>query len=451
MYRKNLQTTTGRSPVKMNDQLISKFHTILNKIYSKGSRYVIAAFLLLTLPLMGCDSPGSVGEGLGPDGSDIHKEVYPVTDFTTLQTNFFSGRLQNSAFGYVEDPSYGTLNATALLKPSISRSQVDTLYEDDTLALRIVLNPAIYGETTGDADFEIYEVAERWRGNAVKYNEEIEVDFSSLVGEFSIAEGDTIVEAELSEAWTNKFADYFNNRSADRDSLYSREFFGLAVVSAGNTRKMHFLSHIEQSEENPEVTSLILYRDDEGENGNDDNGDDNGEEEEEEGPPRISLLDYGSSVIRSDAPEGSGGIVLRNIDQITRMEFSLPKEELSSKNIVSAKLILSPDPDADDAGPGFVRPAVETIRAHTFRTPPSNVMNEIFINSPRFGAEITEEGNLFQIDVTQYVLNEVYGDVDEGPVYVSIQNVNGILFSSTLFDETAPDNRKPRLIITTVE
>jgi len=227
---------------------------------SKGSRLSIAAFLLLIIPLIvGCESPGSVGEGLGPDGSSVTTDEYSVTDITPVEENFFSGRLSNSAMGYIEDPLYGTVNAVAVLKPVISTSAVDTLVEGDRMTLRMVFNPSIYGDELSVSDYEIFELSEQWRGNELKYNEAAPVDFSSKVAEFQVADEDT-VEVELSAEWVEKYSTYFNSNDANRDSLYTREFTGLAIVPAETNSRVRFLRHTPADlEEDPAITEFRVY------------------------------------------------------------------------------------------------------------------------------------------------------------------------------------------------
>jgi hypothetical protein len=436
MYLKNLQTTTGRSPEKMSNSSNTKFFN------SKGSRLSIAAFLLLIIPLIvGCESPGSVGEGLGPDGSSVTTDEYSVTDFTPVEENFFSGRLSNSAMGYFEDPLYGTVNAVAVIKPVISTSAVDTLVEGDRMTLRMVFNPSIYGDELSVSDYEIFELSEQWRGNELKYNETAPIDFSSKVAEFQVADEDT-VEVELSSEWVEKYSTYFNSNDANRDSLYTREFTGLAIVPAETNSRVRFLRHTPADpEEDPDITEFNVYTTEFDEE----------EEQDVEVVNSLALRDWGAYVVRSDEPEYNSGYVLHNVDRLMEVNLDLPTEELQSKNIVNASLIFSIDRSDEQLNSSITRPDIETIRAHTFSTPPADLISEIFVTPPRFGADINEDEDLFKVDVTQYVLDTTYGDVNAAPLYFSVQAVDGILYSIKLHDNAAAQDLQPRLIITSVE
>ena len=440
MYLKNLQTITGRSPEKMSNS--SNKYLNSNEISLKGSRLSIAAFLLLIIPLIvGCESPGSVGEGLGPDGSSVTSDEYSVTNITPLEKNFFSGRLSNSALGYIEDPVYGTLNAVAVLKPVISTSAVDSLAEGDTMTLRMVFNSPVYGDELSVSEFEIFELADQWRGNELKYNETAPIDFSNKVAEFQIADEDT-VEVELSAEWVEKYSEYFNSSDANRDSLYTREFTGLAIVPAETNSKVRFLRHTPaDQEEDPAITEFRIYKSDFDEE----------DEESAELVHSLGLRDWGSYVVRSDEPTYDSGYVLHNFDRLMEVNLDLPLSDLQSKNIVNASLVFSIDRSDEQVFNAIARPEVETIRAHSFTTPPSDLISEIFISPPRFGADINEDEQVFKVDITQFVLNAAYGDADEVPLYFSVQTVNGILYSIKLHDDSAPQGRQPRLIITSVE
>ncbi|WP_069131160.1 hypothetical protein [Rhodohalobacter halophilus] len=423
----------------MNNSSVSN---LTNKeIITKGSRPNIAAFLLLFfIPLfISCESPGSVGEGLGPDGSTVEKDEYSVDSITPIEANTFSGRLQSSAMGYLEDPVYGTLNAIAVLKPALSSSVVDTLKEGDTMSLRLVFNESVYGEDGSVANFELFEMAERWRGNEIRYNQPASVDLNAKVGEFQIANEDT-VEVELSADWVDKYRSYFNSESANVDSLYAREFFGLAVVPAETNSKIRFLRHTPQDDEDTAITEFQIHTTE---------LDEDEEEVEVVGP--VALRDWGSFTVRSDEPEYTSGYVLHNIGQIMEVDLDLNTGDLGSKNIVNASLIFTVDRSDEEMHSNILRPEVETIRAHTFSNPPADLISEIFISSPNYGADLNEDEDLFKVDVTQYVLDRVYGESNTGPLYFSVQTVNGTFYSVKLNDDTAAESRRPRLIITSVE
>ena len=446
MYLINLHNITGILPEIMNKNKAVQFSSIRKKIalHQKGSRLPIAAFLLLSIALLnlGCESSGSVGDGLVSDEDSVERLTYEVENIETVDVNSFSGRLQNSSLGYVEDPLYGTIQSVFLAKPSINAS-VDSLREDDRLSLRFIFNSTVYGDDSSVSSFEIYEVDEIWRGNQLRHNNEVSINFSEKVGEFQLADEDTLV-VPLSEEWTEKFAEFYNSEAANRDSLYVNNFAGLAVVPSDNNRKIRFLKNQPDSDEEQTLTSFLLNtpvapEEDE----------EIGEDQDEE-VVEIGLRDWGSTVMRTDEPDLEDGFVLHNSERVLKVDIDLPQEELQSKNIVNVRFLLSVDRLYEDAIP-FPRTRPETIRAHAFLTEPTDLVGEIFTRDPSFVATLDNTGEFYSMNITQFVLNDVFGEFEQGSIYISLESVNGLLFSSKFFGNDSPERQKPRIVITSAQ
>lgn len=452
MYRKNLPTTTGKFPAKTNRSNCSQNNSIFSKgtqfFANKGSRFSIAAFLLLISAFLStaCESPGSVGEDLVDDEENVVSETIYLDDYSIIQENSFSGRLANTPVGLVEDPLYGAMRSVALLKPSISTSDVDTIRENDTVSLRLIFNEEIYGDTLATSNYEIYEVGKIWRGAQLRYNEEVPVDMSNQIAQFQVRATQDTVNVDLSQFWQNKYAEYFNSdpdlSAAERDSIYINNFPGLAIVPSDGNQNIRFLKtqmNNDDTDDEDELLTSFLYetmvQDD---------------DEEDTGPEIISVRDWGASFIRDDGSEEFGDFYLHNSERALRLEPNLP-EDLASKNIVNAQLILSKN-NTPQKNTAFVgRPNTNLIRAHVFDEDPNDVMAEIFTSEPNFSASISDTSNTFLMNVTQFVLNDVYGDVKDRKIYLTIQSVNGLIYSSYFFDPNSADIRKPRIVITYVK
>jgi len=460
MYLKNLLNITGLLP-KTNKKKSAKFSFFADtgKNAHKGSRYSIAAFLLLmAIGFSGCDSTGSVGDGLIPAEDQVNKTTLELNEdqLQVVTTNSFSGRLQRSAMGYIEDPAYGTINAVALLKPSISRVQVDTIRAGDTVSLRLAFSTTRYGSDNGPANYTIYEAGRVWRGNQLRYNSEIEINFSSPVAEFQVTDEDSL-EVELSEEWVNKFRFFYDLPTTERDSVYRTQFPGLAIVGDQSNQRIHFLRHAQEEEGAPGVTRFIVYTeadeqddDDDGNgNGNGDNG--NGDDEEEFIAQPLDLRDFGASILRTNVPVYDDGFLLHNGENVLMVDPDLPKSELRRRNITNVKLLLTKQNDVELTQPAIARPELQSVRAHSFRNNPADLASELFATNARFGSSFDEDQNLFMINITQYVLNEVYGDIDEGPLYLSLQSINGFLYSGLFYGLDAAPEKRPRIIITSVD
>lgn len=453
MYRKNLPITTGRFPAKTNRFNCSKNNSIFSKgiqfYTNEGSRFLITAFLLLITAFLStaCESPGSVGDDIVDDEENVVSKTIILDDYSIIEENSFSGRLANTAVGSFDDPLYGTMKSVALLKPSISTSEVDTIRENDTVTLRLIFNGDVYGDSLATSNYEIYEVGEIWRGAELRYNDEVPIDMTNQVGQFQVnATQDTVI-VDLSQFWTSKFAEFFNSdpdiSSSERDSIFINNFPGLAIVPSEGNQNIRFLktqmNNDDSDDEEELITSFLfetMVQDD--------------DDEEETGPDVIDVRDWGASFVRENGSENFGAFFLHNSERVLRFQPNLP-EDLESKNIVNAQLILNKNVNPQQTTPSIARPNTNLLRAHVFDEDPNDIMAEIFTTEPNFATSINDTSNAFIMNVTQYVLNDVYGDVENRKIYVTIQSVNGLIYSSHFFDPTSDDIRKPRLVITYVE
>ncbi len=459
MYRKNLPITTGKFPAKTtnrfncshNNSIFSK-GTGTQSYITKGSRFSIAAFLLLITAFlsMGCESPGSVGEDIVDDDENVVSETVYLDDYTIIRENSFSGRLANTAVGSYDDPIYGNMRSVALLKPSISPSEVDTIRENDTITLRLIFNGDIYGDSLATSNYEIYEVGEIWRGAQLRYNEEVPVDMTNQVGQFQVQASQDTVVVELSEFWKSKYAEYFNSdlSAAQRDSVYINNFPGLAIVPSEGNENIRFLKtqvtedDSDGDDDEEELITSFLYET---------MVQDDDDDDENTGPDIIPVRDWGASFIREGGSADSyGNFFLHNSERALRIDPNLP-EDLASKNIVNARLILSKNNEPQKNTSFVARPNTNLIRAHVFDDDPHDVMAEIFTTEPNFATSLNDTSSAFLLNITQYVLNDVYGEVKDHKIYVTIQSVNGLIYSSHFFDPNSADIRKPRIVITYVE
>ncbi len=456
MYRKNLPIITGKFPAKINSFNCSQNISILSEgtqfYANKGSRFLIAAFLLLIMALLSsaCESPGSVGNDIVEDDEDVASETIYLDDYTIMQENSFSGRLTYTPLGLYEDPLYGTMNSVALLKPAISASQVDTIREDDSISLRLIFDETIYGDSLTTSSYEIYEVGKIWRGAELRYNEEIPVDMTSKVAEFQIpATQDTFV-VDLEQAWIDEYTGFFNSdpdlSAAERDSVYIRNFPGLAIVPSEGNQNIRFLKTREteedtDDEEEEELITSFLF-----ESATEDDDDD----DENTGPEIIQVRDWGASFTRQGATEEFGNFYLHNSERVLKFQPNIP-EELSSKNIINAQLILSQNRTPLENTASAARPNTNLIRAHVFEEDPYDIMADIFTTQLNFSTSLDDSENAYFMNITPYVLNEVYGDVEDQGIYITIESVNGLLYSTHFYGPDSDEIRKPRIVITYVE
>jgi hypothetical protein len=114
-------------------------------------------------------------------------------------------------------------------------------------------------------------------------------------------------------------------------------------------------------------------------------------------------------------------------------------------------LILSKNRNPQENTPFAARPNTNIARAHVFEDDPFDIMAEIFTTSPNFGTSLGDTTDTFLMNVTQYVLDDVYGEANDRNIYITIESVNGLIYSSHFYGPNSDEIRKPRLVITYVE
>ncbi len=442
MYRKNLQITTERLQEMINK--LNAFQLFpepkINKILSnKGSRLMIAAFLLLTItfPFMGCESGGSLGTDIIPNDDGIDSQTVGFNEINNFNENTFSGRLSNTSVGYVDDPLYGTIESVALIKPVIIRGDLESIQDDDNMQLRLEFRDEIFGDRSATSEFKIYEVGELWRGNQLRYNMDIDVDRSVEVGEFQMQD-EQVVTVDLSEEWTRKFADFYNSEAADRDSIYRNNFPGLAIVPSETNQSLRFLrTGSDPDDPELEITRFIVN------SPVDENDDDEVTD--------LGLRDWGASFLRTDIPDQNSGFTLHNTESILELIPDLSADQLSSRNISNATLVLTKNNNAEQLQPDFERISPDIVQLHVFEEKPSDIMAEVFIEDPDFFRINEDDEDVFLVDITQYVLNRVYGENFDDKLFLTTQIPNGLLYSTQFYDLNASEELRPRIVITFIK
>ncbi|WP_340103450.1 DUF4270 family protein [Rhodohalobacter sp. 8-1] len=403
----------------------------------KGSRSAITAFMVLALflSISSCENEGIVGGELTDGEERVATTTYAVDGLSIVSDNGFSGQLAYSAMGIVNDPVYGTVTSSSLLKPSITQAEIDSF--SDTYSLNIVLqfNPRGYGDTTSTSQYNIYEIDERWRGREIQYNNPVAIDESTLIGSFQVSDEDSL-KVPVSASFTERFREFFNDSTAMRDSLYRFQFPGLAIVPAEQNTKIDFLRHqraVDDTSSTP-VTRFIV------------------ENAQDSLVATLPVLDHGNSMSRTNIPDNTDGFVLHNtMENILRVDFDFESEQFAGKEIVNAQLVFNVDPGPQNTAPmGFTRLENNFLRGHTFETDPLSLHSEIFVRQATVGATLDEDDDVYRITITQYLIDQIYGQSDSTPLYITNQANNGLYVSTKLLGTDAPENVRPRLIITTI-
>ena len=438
MYQVNLQSIIDKLPAIKNNSITGrsshlKHYSGLLRKYMKYSR-ICAVCIIAALVTMGCEDSGSVGGALSPQDDNLEVKKVDVTNIEVLNEVGYSGRLNNSASGYIEDPFFGTIEAATFLKPSIDTNLLPEIDSNSNMRLQLVINPVLYGQDQR-VNYNIYQAGEIWRGNQMSYNETVNVNTTMLVGSFS-ARGEDTLTVDLSSAWVDMYRNFFNSESADRDSLYRYNFPGLAIVPAAQNQRVHFFRQQTASSDTLDlgVTQFLV-----------DNPADSLSGE-------IPVMDWGTSMTRSNQPDREKSFVLHNtFETILKMELDLDPADFTGEEIVNAQLMLFENDEYTNLIPSsFNRPAVRTMRAHAFVIEPDNIANDLFARTPALTATKDEDG-IYKLNLTDLVLSHLFGESDIPALYFSIQTNNGILLSTEIYNQNGPADKTPRLVITTLK
>lgn len=183
-----------------------------------------------------CEDPGSVGGGLGESGADVEIVRDTIGVIDALGFNSYSGSYAYFSAGGYNDPLFGDLTATGLVRPSLPASG-DTLEENATMKMRIIFDSGqVYGDTLADQTFDVYKIDEYWRGRAHKLKDEIEFDESQPIASFTAGTDDSL-DVVLDPTWVNDYyRDYAESDDSEADSLYEDEVYGLALVPDGSNK-----------------------------------------------------------------------------------------------------------------------------------------------------------------------------------------------------------------------
>ncbi len=392
--------------------------------------------LALFFTIASCDNEGVVGGELTGGEDRVETSTFALDDIDIVSDNGFSGLLSYSGMGIVNDPVYGTITSASLLKPSITRAEIDSFSEDFSLKLMLQFNPVRYGDTTGTSQYNIYEINERWRGEEIQYNDPVSVDESTLIGTFQVTDEDS-VKVPVSQAFSQKYRQFFNDTTALRDSTYRFEFPGLAIVPADQNSKIDFLRHQESADDTSStpVTRFLV------------------ENQQDSLIATMPVIDHGNSMTRTNEPEDANGLVLHNtMENILNVNIDIPADEFRGREVVNAQLIFNVDTTPEDTAPMvFRRPDNEFIRGHIFETEPLSLHSEIFARQASVGATLDEEDNVYRVTLTQFVIDRLYGEEESStPLYITNQGNNGLFVSTTFYGPDAAESLRPRLIITTI-
>lgn len=402
------------------------------RIIPAGLCGLFFAFLIVT----GCKDSGSVGGAIVGPGDALEVDTMEVTQMSTKSLVSYSGNLSYFSAGYFQDPLFGDVRATGLLKPSLPNANEDLVFDDSTtMHMRLHINKeAAYGDTLSSMQFDLVEISELWRGPAWRLNQDIALASGSPVATFTVTNQDSI-DIPLSQEWAQKYATFFNDTSSVRDSLYIRQLYGLAMVPRGSGRIIAV---------NPRETEFIIQNLDNTADGtlSDSIG--------------VGMGDWAYSLERSGAaPTGEATTKVYNtLEQIITFDFDFSSDNIPSINVAKAELIIYRDQlllkeTISQAGPGAVRPNPGSLYLHIVEG--DELPQSIDPGSPLTQEAVgtySEKDQAYHFDLTRYVKGRFFDNIDPSlNFYITTGTNDGVIRSNVLFNEKA-DVKTPKVIVT---
>lgn len=458
MYQQNLQTTIIKLPETTNNnssgqnviKLANTRKTIYKSIQRLRTYLFIAATAAFTILSTGCEEPGNVGGRFLDDDANLETNSIAPESVEKYTANTYTGRLRHMAIGQYDDMLFGEFKSTGIIKPAIDTTGIGTsITEEQTFKLRLVFSPVVYGDTLSTAEFDIYRATEIWRGNELRFNQTIPYDETQKVGEFSVTGRET-VEVELDHGWVEEYNEFLSYDEDDRNNYYRDNFPGLVIVPAESNNKVLFAKLRPGSDEEDDDLDFVRFvlEDD-----SEENGGENGEDDEsEDSRPFQRIQDWGSLQSRAEPAGQPEGIIVHNtLDQLGVMEPAINADRLGSKNLANVQLVFYQDQSQLEGSlpDGHFRPEVSLARIHVIET--GNIGDMIFSQSPNFISQLDPDDNSYRFDLTNYANSVLFSTPIAGKFYIAVESINGLVYSTLLFNENAPEELRPRILITSVK
>lgn len=404
--------------------------TITNKGFSS---LCISLFTLIIL-FSGCEDPGSVGSEF-VDRPTLTFDTLSI-DQTELQTfKGYSGRLGFIPIGQYSDPIFGDVEARGFYKPLRTPPLPDSVELDESFELKMKLQVdslESYGDTLSQSSFSVYEITSDWRSNALRIDDEISYG-TSPIGSFTIDQEKEIF-VDLDQEWVDEYKCYYYNCNdlADVDSAYVREFKGLAIVSNQQNSKISF------TRSGGGGSGFIMI---------------NGVQSDTTDTVFVSMRDWGFTLDRSGATTAPNTFPLHTtleaMNSIT-MPDSLLRAENNTKNIIRADLVFYEAKDILSANlpANHVRLGINSLNLDLIET--LEPVYEYQFGEVDFFGQTNEDEPFFKINVTDYVNNVIFGNETRNELILGIGSASGAIRSTLIYGVTAPEDVRPKLIITSL-
>lgn len=397
---------------------------------ARNNATVFSLFLVVsvfTLLMIGCEDPGSVGGDFTDPGTQVQDTVFSVSNVRTDSFATFSGNQSFFSAGQFDDPLFGNISAMSLVKPTLPGIvRGDTLVQNTEMNLRLVFGDSLlYGDTTSTAEFDLVEIGEIWRSKARRLYDDIQLT-QNQIGSFQVDGETDSLEVPLASEWVSRYRAYYNAISANRDSLYLYDFQGLAIVPKNNSMIIPFNS-----------TSSRFTIINPGED-----------------TSSVPASQWAYSLDRSNAGQPPSGSTkaISTFEKVLKFDMDLSREDLGSANISRVELVFYQNDEVLESSinqaPGSAkRPEITT--ANLFLSEPQGLPEILTSSSVVSRATYNDEDGSYSFDITRFTNGVLVDGVPENnSFYITLQSNNGLIESGLLYNDEAPEGKRPKIIVT---
>lgn len=402
-------------------------------VFFKGMSVVALALLLFA----GCEEPGIVGGAFIDDEGNLVTNEFPVKEMTPTSSVSYSGRLDVVPMGHYSDPLFGEITSVGLIRPDLNSITLNRIDSTEQVALKLVFNGTEYGDTLSTAFFDVYEVAEPWRGKQLRYGDQISYDPTKKIGSFAIAQADTAV-LPMPEDWIFRYNGFISDTTGGTDSSYVFGMPGFAIVpDVARSQKMVFLDLGTDASGAVESETTRLYS------------------EDTTGTFQYQrMADWGAAVQRdpSAIQPTTSYKAMNTFEAFQKIDYEFTRESLVSQNLARVEMIFYEDTQLLDGSlpGGHVRPAVT--RANIHIVDEGDVGEEVFASSPVFTAVKDTSINGFRFNLTSTANLFLFDTLQTHKYYLTVESNNGLLQQTLLHGPESPDeSKRPHIIVTAIE
>lgn len=181
--------------------------------------------LFLLLSVFACSNDLPLGGDDLPFNSVIKTDSLALNPISTIPFNDFTGNMGLMSSGKVDDPAMGVISIHGSFLPDLkSFATADTITSNMPMSIMFI-RANVFGDTTKDMQYELYEINELWRSTELKREDSLSIQ-STPISTFTFqAEQDTVTVLldTLVTDFPKRYADYYNsNTSGTTDSLRMR-------------------------------------------------------------------------------------------------------------------------------------------------------------------------------------------------------------------------------------